>query len=67
MNVIGARDDDRVELAARGVAVLSGVDVLEENELGDGVVGHIEQGARDALGVVIDTVDGEVVVAWALA
>ncbi len=67
MNVIGAGDDQGVELTAGGVAVLRGVDILEKDELGGCVIGNVEEGTGDALGVVVDSVDGEVVVAGTLA
>jgi hypothetical protein len=66
VKVIGAGDDEAVELSAGGVAELRGVDVLEKYKLGYGLVGHVEERAGDALRVVVDSIDGEVVVARTL-
>ena len=66
MEMVAAGHDEAVELSAGGVAELRRVHVLKEDELGDRFVGYVKQRTGDALGVVIDSIDGEVVVARTL-
>ena len=67
MNGVGPRLDEGVELAAGGVPVLRGVDVLKKNELTYSVVGDIQKGTRDGLAVVVNAIQQEIVVAGTLA
>src|SRR6202030_2670382 len=59
---VGSADDVGVELTAGGVAELGRELIGDEGELTDGVVGDVDEGTGDALVVVVDAFDGEVVV-----
>ena len=67
MQFVGSALDDGVELAASGAAELRSVLVLEEGELGNGLVRHVNHAPGNALVVVVDAFHHEVVIAGPLA
>ncbi len=66
MESVGAGDDGGVELTTGGVAEFGRKLVGDEGEVTDGVVGHVDERTGNCLVVVVDTFDGEVVVAGTL-
>src|SRR5579862_3424947 len=67
MNIVGSALDDRVELAAGGMAEFSVELVLQHREFGDSIVGKVHHRSGDVLAVVVGRFDGEIIVARPLA
>ena len=67
VDLVGPALDDRVELPASGAAEFRAVLILQQGELGHCLVGHIDDPPGDALVVVVDPLDHEVVVSGPLA
>src|ERR1035437_321907 len=61
MNLVGAADNDGIELTADRVAELGGKLVGNDGELANGSSRNIDERAGDRLVVVVDTFNGEVV------
>src|ERR1700681_2831967 len=66
MELVSAALHDRVELAARGVAVLGLELVLQQRELSDGFTGHKCVWSGDVFSVIVNAFNREVVVSRTL-
>ncbi len=62
MELVGAALYDRVELAARGVAVLGLELVLQQREFGDGFTGHGRVRSGNVFSVVVNAFNSEIVI-----
>ncbi|MYC67922.1 MAG: hypothetical protein F4X12_16465 [Acidobacteriia bacterium] len=67
VDIVAPAADHRVELASGGAAEFRAVLVLQQREFRHRLVRHVHDAPRDALVVVVDALDHEVVVARPLA
>ncbi len=66
VELVAAALHDGVELAAGGMAVLGLKLILKQCEFGNGFTGHERVRSRDVFSIIVDALDGEVIVPRAL-